>query len=396
MALVSGCIAAGFVLLYALSPTGSDIAPAGSVLAIAAVVATAASVGVARLVGASDLRTHQSAVIIAAFLSIGIGIRAGLDLNTSTPLSQSLIRPAPELGPGGKALLPNLVNAESVVPDRPHHPDDVNAADRFDRFSRLRRFTASTNRLGMRGPDVSMPSPGFRVLCIGDSVTFGWGVADDQTYPAHLSRELGVEVLNAGMPASKPAHMAKWLQLNAQALDVDLVVMAARPHWAAPQPFEEYARSIQAAESAIRPARLAIVLPPVSTFDPMGVRDRHKEVAGLQRVLNGRPFLELTPLFWAAQSAPGVIMESDGGTQRMVRLPNRELVAEGPSRGDQLALELIDAFESDHTLIEPLFFDGGHPDERGNALFAKEVARFLKQQQLVPHVRKGAVPQSPQ
>lgn len=396
MLLVSGCIATGFMFLFALAPTGADVAPAGTALTVAVLVATGVCFGIARLAGASIARTHQSAVIIAVFLSIGIGVRAGLDLKTSTPLSQSLIRPAPELGPGGKALLPNLVNAESVVPDRPHHPDDVSAADRFDRFSRLRRFTASTNRLGMRGPDFSMPSSGFRILCIGDSVTFGWGVADDQSYPAHLSRELGLEVLNAGMPAAKPAHLAKWLELNAKALDVDLVVMAARPHWAAPKPFEEYARSVQAAESAIRPARLAIVLPPVSTFDPMGVRDRHKEVSGLQRALNGRPFLELTPLFWAAQSAPGVIMESDGGIQRMVRLPNRELVSEGPSRGDQLALELIDAFESDHTLIEPLFFDGGHPDERGNALFAKEVARFLKQQQLIPQSRMGTVPKSQQ
>ncbi len=57
--------------------------------------------------------------------------------------------------------------------------------------------------LGLRGPE---PGPRTasrrRVACFGDSVTFGYGVGDDDTYPAQLGRLLqpqGFEVVNAGV-----------------------------------------------------------------------------------------------------------------------------------------------------------------------------------------------------
>jgi lysophospholipase L1-like esterase len=62
---------------------------------------------------------------------------------------------------------------------------------------------ASFNSLGLRGPE---PRPGARrIVCLGDSVTFGWGVKDDEAYPAVLARSLAgetgdVDVINAGMP----------------------------------------------------------------------------------------------------------------------------------------------------------------------------------------------------
>lgn len=383
--LILACIVCPTAVLVGMAPSGASIGPTvASVTGISLAIAGSVFWLSVRL-GLSAHRRRVSTMLITGFVVAGLSLRAGFDLNTSTQLSQALIRPAPELGPGGKALIPNLTQSESVVPDRPHHPDDVNAADRLDRFSRLRRFTASTNALGLRGPDIQTPAQGYRILCIGDSVTFGWGVSDDESYPAHLGRTLDVEVLNAGMPASKPSHMARWLQLHAKAIDADLVILAARPHWASPDPFMDYKRAVEAAESAIAPATLVVVLPPVSTFDPMGVRDRFKEVDGLKRVLSGRPFLELTPIFWRAQTGPGVVMETEGSTQRMVRLPGRGIVVEGTSSGDRLADELVAAFEADHDLVEPLFFDGGHPNAEGNALFAQSVADFLTERQLLPH-----------
>ncbi len=60
----------------------------------------------------------------------------------------------------------------------------------------------SINSLGFRGPE-PRGAP-YRIVCLGDSVTFGWGISKDgDTYPAALGRVLGrrdVEVLNAGMP----------------------------------------------------------------------------------------------------------------------------------------------------------------------------------------------------
>jgi lysophospholipase L1-like esterase len=66
------------------------------------------------------------------------------------------------------------------------------------------------NRFGYRGPDVAdAPGPDvIRLACLGGSNTFGWQVADDETYPHYLAEILNrdgigagrVEVVNAGIP----------------------------------------------------------------------------------------------------------------------------------------------------------------------------------------------------
>jgi len=383
--IVIGFGMAGLALVgvHMAAPTGVPTAPTlttlGAVLAIASVVVGAVlRWAVFRSDTEPGMRTMRATAIVVSLLAVGLGVRAGVDLQGGVQVSTTLIQPAPELGPGGRVLKANLVNAKTVAPDRPHHPDDVTTPDRIQRFKRVRTFYTNTGSRGLRGPDFETPSPGFRVVCIGDSVTFGWGVSDDQTYPAHLATVLGVEVLNAGMPAAKPSQMAQWLQIHARTIDADVVVFSARPNWSMPRPFEDYRNAVMAAESAVSPAKLMIVLPPVSTFDPLGTREKDREVQGLRNVLGARPFLELTDAFWAAQTAPGVVMETEGSLQRMVRLPGRTVVAQGHAEGDRLASELVAALESDPGLVEPMFFDGGHPDEQGYRLFATEVARSLR------------------
>lgn len=61
---------------------------------------------------------------------------------------------------------------------------------------------ARINEDGFRGPRLPRERTAgvARIACVGDSHTFGWGVGDDETWPAVLERELGdVEVLNAGV-----------------------------------------------------------------------------------------------------------------------------------------------------------------------------------------------------
>jgi lysophospholipase L1-like esterase len=58
------------------------------------------------------------------------------------------------------------------------------------------------NALGVRGGEVARPKPAGtkRLLCLGDSITFGYGVGDSETYPAALARDLpGWEVVNGGV-----------------------------------------------------------------------------------------------------------------------------------------------------------------------------------------------------
>ena len=58
----------------------------------------------------------------------------------------------------------------------------------------------STNSLGLRGPEIDSPKKHLRVLCLGDSVTFGWGVEEQNAYPALLQQKIMAEVINAGVP----------------------------------------------------------------------------------------------------------------------------------------------------------------------------------------------------
>jgi hypothetical protein len=63
------------------------------------------------------------------------------------------------------------------------------------------------NSLGLRGPETTIqkPTDTWRMLVLGDSIAFGWGVPEDVTLEAQIGRELAarrrgaVEVLNAGV-----------------------------------------------------------------------------------------------------------------------------------------------------------------------------------------------------
>lgn len=67
---------------------------------------------------------------------------------------------------------------------------------------------AGINRFGLRGADPDLAPSRTRILCVGDSCTFGYApdVTDDKTYPAQLGRLLEEQhpgrfaVLNGGMP----------------------------------------------------------------------------------------------------------------------------------------------------------------------------------------------------
>jgi lysophospholipase L1-like esterase len=72
--------------------------------------------------------------------------------------------------------------------------------------ARLMGADVSINSGGLRGREVQVEKPlgATRLLMLGDSIVFGWGVAQDQTAAAVLERELrargrDIEVINAGV-----------------------------------------------------------------------------------------------------------------------------------------------------------------------------------------------------
>lgn len=328
-------------------------------------------------------RLVQILSLLVALAAVGVGAKIALDRRQDRVVSEVITREAPELGPGAHLLLPNLDGARVTVPDRPHDPEETRAEDRFERITRVRTFEVSTNSRGFRGPELR-DDGGPRVVCLGDSVTFGWGVTEAESYPALLAEALGVEVVNTGVPAMKPQSIAAFAEGALPGLEPELVLFTRRPHHGVPDPYRDYGQALQRVRRAAGGAAVAVILPPVSTFDVMGNRERERELREVRRLAGDLPVLELTEAFRAALPLPGVILEQAGTSQRVLELPAGRLLVEAPAPPRGLAPEVVALFEGDPDIAEPLFFDGGHPDAPGFRIFADEVARFLREQGLVP------------
>lgn len=100
------------------------------------------------------------------------------------------------------------------------------------------------NALGFRGEEVQTPKPAdrFRIVAMGDSVTFGNGVGEDETYAARLALMLstdglrGMEVINAGIPAYDTWQQALLLEEVVPSLEPDLVILGFYENDISPRP----------------------------------------------------------------------------------------------------------------------------------------------------------------
>lgn len=90
------------------------------------------------------------------------------------------------------------------------------------------------NRLGLRGRETTVPKPEkvFRIACLGDSFTFGYGVDDGETWPAQLEAQLRadpggrrVEVLNFGVSGYDTVQEVRQLQVKVMAFSPDVVLL---------------------------------------------------------------------------------------------------------------------------------------------------------------------------
>jgi lysophospholipase L1-like esterase len=90
----------------------------------------------------------------------------------------------------------------------------------------------NTNRLGLRGPGIGPKQANeFRILCLGESSTFGAGVEDDETYSARLEAELqsrdeqhAYRVINAGVSGYSSFQSLKYFESRGLDLEPDLVL----------------------------------------------------------------------------------------------------------------------------------------------------------------------------
>lgn len=124
------------------------------------------------------------------------------------------------------------------------HPRGMYSADRNVGYILTPNFTGTFRRTefehpvringqGLRGgPSRSGPASAYRVVCLGDSFTWGYGVQEHETYPARLQDLLAarypkadVQVVNAGVPGYGTADELRFLRSRKELLDPDLVIL---------------------------------------------------------------------------------------------------------------------------------------------------------------------------
>lgn len=131
---------------------------------------------------------------------------------------------------------------------------ELGHAHRANARAVLMGHDVTTNALGLRDRDIdAAKKPGtVRVLMLGDSITFGWGVAQDLAVPQRLDRALrgeGIEVINTGVGNYNTRMEVEYFLTEGYKLKPDVVVLNYFINDAEPTPsydnsiFEKYSKA---------------------------------------------------------------------------------------------------------------------------------------------------------
>jgi len=99
-------------------------------------------------------------------------------------------------------------------------------------LARKLTYTIKTNKRGLRGADFKTKKAAgeFRIICLGDSRTFGWGIAEEDTFGQQLASliqqktQQRVQVINAGVPGYTSFQGLLFAQQEIVTWEPDIVV----------------------------------------------------------------------------------------------------------------------------------------------------------------------------
>jgi len=160
--------------------------------------------------------------LVAGFFVEPVRPRQDLGDAVSVTLSQLEVNPVP-LARDVDLLWRNEPGARKTQPVIPQA------------FGRSDQWTLENNSEGFRGPEREAAAPGgkaLRILCVGDSITYGYNVDQPDPFPQRLSELLAgrypdrrFEVVNAGVPGWSWLQGLRFLEVRGLALQPDLVVI---------------------------------------------------------------------------------------------------------------------------------------------------------------------------
>ncbi|HYV26296.1 MAG TPA: SGNH/GDSL hydrolase family protein, partial [Candidatus Eisenbacteria bacterium] len=108
-----------------------------------------------------------------------------------------------------------------------------------DCYTKIDHRPVHINSWGTRGPEFlpAKPPNTLRIVSLGDSRTFGWGLSEAETYSGRLEKllrerlEQNVEVINAGVNAWSYPQMLVFFRERALAWQPDIVLLAGANLW---------------------------------------------------------------------------------------------------------------------------------------------------------------------
>ena len=266
------------------------------------------------------------------------------------------------------------------------------------------------NAAGFRGPELPEDlSRRFLIVALGESTTFGWGVAEGEDYPRRLQAILeeqgyeAVHVVNAGVPAFTSTQTLLYLrEVLAGGLEPDLVLVSAlwndiwfstvlgwQPHLLVHRPPPLWRRWLLESSGLYRCVLLSRVA-------ESGLVDVFNEEAFERYLANFEEIFELArrhdlPLVLVDPPFDSSHMPAQGLNRFHVTLTRDFFVATAGKHLAALAelAERYDVASAHHRLsIEDLdqgdlFLDPLHPNAEGNDLMARDVATFLIEHDMI-------------
>lgn len=168
------------------------------------------------------------AVVIGCFMSLELAVRAATAISrgTAAPLSYGMRPPS--------RSQPNTQSPDWEFDNRDGADAQVRLALR--RSTVIPNFGTSSriNRFGLRGAEVAerKAPQTTRVLILGGSFVFGWGVSDAMAWPSVLERELNLratasryEVVNGGVNGANIDDLQRIAVQSVNTIEVDRVIL---------------------------------------------------------------------------------------------------------------------------------------------------------------------------
>jgi len=262
--------------------------------------------------------------------------------------------------------------------------------------------TYRINSLGLNSPEVDSAAGRTRLLTIGNSCTFGWGVDYERSYPRRLEALLGnsYQVINSGVPGYTSLQGKRFYASDLRRLrpDIVTVLFAFNDHWAAAsgiadkdqQPLPQPVLDLQNVLSRLHSYRLlkklilATMEPSMdSLFDRsapvyrVGLEDFRLNLVGLCGMIRAdgaEPVLLTSPI----PSLTAYFPPGHKSNLHMYHEWYNAVIREVALAESCLLIDLAAAFDSYPNLFDEPTADPIHFNERGHELAARLIAEFIR------------------